>query len=216
MRSPVILGALLALAVGVLALGGLVALASRPPLTPAPTSPAPGSSPLGIYTPSPSPVTSPSPTSSGEPSASVGPQVGMQAPRLVLPHLAGGTLDTATAAGTPLWINFMATWCLPCRDELPMMQRIDLQLGDELEVILVDVGEDEETVLSFLISLEVDLPTALDRDGAALREWGAFVLPVHFFIDADGIVQEVVFGGAPEEVFIEAVRKIVPDADLEP
>jgi thiol-disulfide isomerase/thioredoxin len=223
MRSPVLIGALMALAVGVLAIGGLVALASQPPITPAPTSPPPGSS-LGLYTPSPSPSASASPTTSGGPSAQIGPQVGMIAPRIVLPHIAGGSLDTGTVteAGTPLWINFMATWCPPCRDELPMMERIDLDLGDDpeteadlLEVVLVDVGEDEETVLQFLISIGVDLPTALDRDGAVQREWGALILPVHFFVDADGVVQEVVFGGAPEEVFLEAVRKIVPEADIE-
>ena len=205
----------MALAVGVLAISGLVALAARPPLMAAPTTPPPGSSPLGLYAPSPSPLASASPPTSSGPTAGVGTQVGMQAPRLLLPHLAGGTLDSATAVGTPLWINFMATWCPACRDELPMMQSIYVELGDQLEIILVDVEEDEETILQFMLGLGVDLPTALDRDGAAQREWGAFVLPVHFFVDAEGIVQEVVFGGAPREIYIEAVKKIVPDAEIE-
>jgi thiol-disulfide isomerase/thioredoxin len=210
---PVIFGALTALAVGVLALAALIAAANaRPPLAPPTPTARPGSSPLGLYTPTPGPSPTASPT--GSPTASTGTSVGSRAPRLLLPHLAGGELDTDTAAGTPLWINFMATWSPQSRDELPLMQEIDLSLGDELEVILVDVAEDGSTVLSFMLGLGVDLPTALDSDGAAQREWGAFVLPVHYFIDDQGIVQAVVFGGAPGDVFIEAVEKIVPGADI--
>ena len=218
MRLPVILGAVLALVVGVLVVGGLLAaIGDQPAATPAPLTPSPGASSLGVYTPEPTPMPSPSPTPTlpGSPTASVGTQVGDLAPRLVLPHLSGGQLDTANAAGTPLWINFMATWCPPCRDELPMLQRAQLELGDQIEIILVDVGEDEDTVFDFMVDVGVDLSVGLDTDQQAQAAWSAFALPVHFFIDENGIVQEVVYGGAPPEVFELALAKIVPGVEIE-
>ena len=63
-----------------------------------------------------------------------------------------------------------------------------------------------------MTSLQVDLPTALDQDAAVQRQWGAYALPVHYFLDANGVVQEVVYGGAPRELFESAVHKVVPDA----
>lgn len=208
----------MALAAGVLIVGGLIAtLGSEPPPTPPPPTRVPGSASLGLFTPEPTIPPEPTPTLTmpGSPSVPIGTQVGNMAPRLVLPHVAGGEIDTATAIGTPLWINFMATWCPPCREELPMMQRIQLQAGDELEIVLVDVGEDEDVVFDFLVDLGVDLPTGLDTDSQAQQAWGAFALPLHYFIDAEGIVQEVVIGGAPREVFVEALAKIAPDVEVD-
>jgi hypothetical protein len=77
------------------------------------------------------------------------------------------------------------------------------------------VAEDPDQVLNFMIELGVDLPVALDEDAAAQAEWGAYAMPVHFFIDEEGIVQEVVFGGAPREIYVQALQKVVPEADLD-
>jgi hypothetical protein len=49
-----------------------------------------------------------------------------------------------------------------------------------------------------------------------MQAWGAYVLPIHFFIDAEGVVQEVVYGGAPEEILLAALRTIMPDAEIGP
>ena len=142
----------------------------------------------------------------------VGTEIGQMAPDFVLPGLSGGEFDTANSRGKPLWVNFMATWCPQCQDELPMMSSMKLDVGDNVDLILVDVAEDKETVLNFMTGLSVDLPTALDQDSAAQHHWGAFALPVHYFLDGNGVVQEVVYGGAPREVFQAAVLKIYPDA----
>lgn len=142
----------------------------------------------------------------------VGTEIGQMAPDFVLPGLSGGEFDTANSKGKPLWVNFMATWCPQCQDELPMMSSMKLDVGDSVDLILVDVAEDKETVLNFMTGLSVDLPTALDQDSKVQQQWGAFALPVHYFLDGNGVVQEVVYGGAPREVFQAAVLKIYPDA----
>jgi hypothetical protein len=51
----------------------------------------------------------------------------------------------------------------------------------------------------------------LDPDGAIQAQWGVFGLPVHFMLDAEGIVREIVYGGAPPEIFIQAITTVVPE-----
>lgn len=218
MRLAILIGAVAALLLGALVVAlGLGAIGSQPPLTPPPPTPTPGASSLGLYTPPPTvPATpTPTPTMPGSPTLPIGTQVGNLAPRLVLARLGGGQIDSASSAGTPLWVNFMATWCPACRDELPMMEGLKLDLAEQLEVVLVDVGEEEDLVADFMADLEVDLPVALDPDGSASNAWGAFALPVHFFIDADGVVREVIYGGAPPEIFALAILQVVPGADID-
>jgi thiol-disulfide isomerase/thioredoxin len=222
MKVSLLLGALVALVIGALAVGSFLGgLSGRAPAVPSAPMPTVVAGEFGLYTPPstlrPTDSPSPSPTPTPLPGATleIGTQVGQRAPALVLPHLAGGMLDTTTVADRPLWINFMATWCPPCRDELPMMQGFQVRLEDDIEIVLVDVAEDPDDVLNFMIQLGVDLPVALDEDASAQREWGALAMPVHFFIDREGIVQEVVFGGAPREVYVGAIQQVIPDVDTD-
>jgi cytochrome c biogenesis protein CcmG/thiol:disulfide interchange protein DsbE len=219
MRTPVILGFLVALLAGIVAIAVIVAgIADAPPVVP---TLQPFATPIALTTPSPTPSAVPTPTptspgptasSSGGPVPSIGTAIGQQAPDFVLPFIAGGEISTADSRGKPLWVNFMATWCPQCQDELPMMMSMTLDVGDAMDIIVVDVSEDPQTVSDFLVSLGVDLPVALDADGAVQREWAANALPVHFWLDGNGIVQEIVYGGAPRDVFEAAIKKVVPDA----
>jgi len=218
MRVSAVLGFTVALLVGIAVLGAVVVgLNNQPPIT---VNLPPTTTPAAIVTPSPSPTVAPTAiTSSPTPSPSaggsvvpVGTEIGQMAPDFVLPGLSGGEFDTAKSKGKPLWVNFMATWCPQCQDELPMMSSMKLDVGDSVDLILVDVAEDQETVVDFMTGLGVDLPTALDADSTVQKQWGAFALPVHYFLDGNGVVQDVVYGGAPRDVFETAVKKIYPDA----
>jgi thiol-disulfide isomerase/thioredoxin len=137
--------------------------------------------------------------------------IGEPAPPLQLALTDGSLLDTADYAGEPLWINFMATWCPQCQDELPLMERYQDDYGDAMSVIVVDTGEPRQQVRDFMDALDFDLPVAIDEDGSAQAAWGAHALPVHVFIDTSGVVQEIVYGGAPLEVWDQALGLIVPD-----
>jgi thiol-disulfide isomerase/thioredoxin len=222
MRSPTVLGVVAALATGTFVIVVLLGLALGQEPT-APTPRAPTAQPITSPTPAAAATTTPGPTL-GSPDAGSpglftlppeGPAVGQHGPPIELPALGGGTLDTSDYAGSPLWINFMATWCPQCVDELPMMVSMQAQLEDQISIVLVDVEEDEQTVRQFLDSLGVDFPTGLDEDGAAQEDWAAHALPVHYWLDAEGVVQYVLFGGAPRDLFIEGVRSVIPEAESE-
>jgi thiol-disulfide isomerase/thioredoxin len=137
--------------------------------------------------------------------------IGETAPPLQVTLTDGSLLDSADYAGQPLWINFMATWCPQCQDELPLMERYQSDYGDALSIVVVDTGEERQVVQDFMRGLEFDLPVGIDEDGSVQAAWGAYALPVHVFIDGSGVVQEVVYGGAPLEIWDQALGLIVPD-----
>jgi thiol-disulfide isomerase/thioredoxin len=219
MRASILLGVLAGIVVCGLALVALIAFLPNEPLgvnVPTPTLSlpvTPSPSVTGSVAPSASATTSPAPGGSSPP---VGLQVGQQAPPLSVEQLGGGQVDLSGLRGRPVWINFMATWCPPCRDELPLMARFSEQLGDEMPVIAIDVKEDSDTVATFMSGLGVSLPVGLDTDAAAQQAWSAYALPVHYWIDAEGIVRGFAYGGVGPDQFIAGVRSVLPDAQLEP
>jgi thiol-disulfide isomerase/thioredoxin len=143
--------------------------------------------------------------------------VGEQAPPLEVPQVGGGTIDLARLRGQPVWVNFMATWCPSCRDEFPLMNGFAVRYAEEgLVVLAIDVKEDEGLVATFAESMGAFFPLGLDADGAAQQEWGAFALPVHYWIDAEGIVRDGSFGGIGPDIMADALRKILPGVDVTP
>lgn len=210
MRLPDILGVLGALVVGgVLTILLLASAATAPP---APPTPAPPTIPV---LPTPTTVAEPSNRPTLAPGVSATPghivPIGEQAPRLQVTLTDGSLFDSADYAGQPLWVNFMATWTPQSTTELPLMKRYQKDLDNELLVIVVDVGESRETVRQFMRQLDFGLPVGVDEGAVAQAAWGAYALPVHLFIDADGIVREVIYGGAPAGVWDAAIALVVPD-----
>ena len=224
-RTVIALGLATGVVAGGLLVGGLVAFlpgpgsaASSP--TPAPTAAA---TPEPSGAPSPSAAASASPLASSpaaDPSATTVAQafgVGEPAPPLVLPKVGGGTIDLASLKGKPVWINFMATWCPPCIDELPLMVGFAARYADTgLVVIAVDVREDEAAVAAFAKGLGVTFPVALDMDGTAASSWRVGPLPVHFWVDKDGIVRDGALGGLGPDVMATGLGSILPGVTVTP
>ena len=95
-------------------------------------------------------------------------------------------------------VNFWATWCPPCRREMPSLERLNQRLGQRgLAVLAVDVGEDADTVFAFTGQLEPApaFPLLLDRDSATLQPWKVKGLPTTYVVDAQGRVIYRAVGG---------------------
>ncbi len=200
--------------VGGLALGGLLLLVPPPVVQESAASTAPSRVPA---TPSPATVTpSPAATPSASPSgASAAFGVGEAAPPLDVAQLGGGRISLASLKGQPVWVNFMATWCPSCRDELPLMAGYAAKYSDAgLVVLVIDVREDQATVDSYMRSLGVTLPVGTDVDGIAQGAWGAFALPVHYWIDSDGIVRDGALGGIGPDLMTAGLEAILPGVSV--
>jgi cytochrome c biogenesis protein CcmG, thiol:disulfide interchange protein DsbE len=209
MRLPDVLGVLGALVVGGLLTVLLLASAvGEQPALPTPVPPT--IPPLPSFAAS---TTAPSPTdrASAEPTVQTGVAIGQRAPAIEVTLLDGSVMNTADFSGSPLWVNFMATWCPQCQDELPMMRRFNRQLDGAMTILIVDVGEDPQTVRRFMRDLGIELPVGVDQAGTVQDQWGVYGLPVHFWLDEEGIVREIVYGGAPEEIFVGAITTVVPE-----
>ena len=144
---------------GGLAVGALIALAPGPVAPVVVASPSP-SEPGFAASGAPSGTASQRPAASGgspAPSASSPAEafgVGEPAPPLELPGVGGEPVNLADYLGRPVWVNFMATWCPPCHDELPLMAGFQARFDDAgLVVIAVDVREDEPTVQAFFADM---------------------------------------------------------------
>ena len=187
------------------------------PVDTATASPTPGSTPSAA----PSPSSSPSVGPSASVTASIGTarfHVGERAPGLAIPQLGGGEINLASLSGHPVWVNFMQTICPPCVDEFPLMDGFAGRYEDStgLVVIAVDVREDEGLVASFVESLNSRFPVGLDVDGKAAVAWDAVALPVHFWIDRDGIIRAGALGGIGPDIMATNLQTILPGVTVTP
>jgi peroxiredoxin len=98
--------------------------------------------------------------------------------------------------GQTVLLNFWATWCPPCRAEMPEFQAVyEGRLPDgDFVVLAVDLEETDAQVQRFLDELGLTFPVAMDHAGEVARHYGVRGLPATFFIDRDGIVRERVLG----------------------
>jgi peroxiredoxin len=100
--------------------------------------------------------------------------------------------------GKVVLINFWATWCPPCRREIPAMQRMwDKLKSDDFVLLAVDMGEDEETVFGFTFAtgVEITFPVLLDLDGAITESWSVIGMPTSFVMDRNGRIIYRAVGG---------------------
>jgi thiol-disulfide isomerase/thioredoxin len=125
----------------------------------------------------------------------------LPAPGLDLPDLAGTPFTLVQLDGQVVLVNFWATWCPPCRKEMPALQRLSERLqGEPFAVLGVNVGEAPERIEDFLPSLPVSpgFPILLDRSGDTAKAWNVRVVPTTWVVDREmrkvlGAVGEVDF-----------------------
>jgi len=120
---------------------------------------------------------------------------GGPAPALSLKAIDGGAHNLGAYRGSVVLINFWATWCEPCRLEMPSMQRLRDKLGAKsFAVLAVNVDEPDARVRRFVKETGLDLTILMDPNKTVTRRWDVRVLPVSFIIGPDGRVRYRVVG----------------------
>jgi thiol-disulfide isomerase/thioredoxin len=144
-------------------------------------------------------------------------QVGQQLPPLALVDLENRPHALGPAPGKLLMINVWATWCAPCRHELPSLQRLADRLGPEhFQLVGVSVDHDDYVVREFLIERKIRFPSLLDRNLAVANGvFGVRVFPSSFFVAPDGRVVRVIEGWREWDTpaMITEIRALLPTAN---
>ena len=141
------------------------------------------------------------------------PWSGGATPPLALRDLDGKEHRLAEYKGKVVVLNFWATWCDPCREEMPSMQRLQDKLaGKPFAILAVDYGEGAPRIRDFLEKVPVHFTVLLDRDTSAATAWKVKVLPTTLVIDAAQRVRFVAVGDVGWDTPpVEAeIRKLLP------
>src|SRR5262245_2245723 len=133
-------------------------------------------------------------------------------PPLALRDLEGKEHKLADYKGKVVVLNFWATWCDPCREEMPSMQRLQDKLAGRLVVLAVDYGEGAPRISDFLKKVPVKFTVLLDRDTSAATAWKVKVLPTTLVIDTEQRVRYIAVGdiGWDTQAVEEQIRKLLP------
>jgi thiol-disulfide isomerase/thioredoxin len=115
---------------------------------------------------------------------------------LALRDINGEAHDLRDYRGKLVLLNFWATWCPPCVEEIPSLGRLQKTFPkDDLVVLSVDIGESKKEVQAFLQQVPADFPVLLDPDGSTVKQWKVIAFPTTFVIGRDGIIKLAYFGG---------------------
>ncbi len=134
------------------------------------------------------------PAAAEAPAPSV-PAVGVAAPGFTLQTLEGEPFSLADGRGKIVVLNFWASWCGPCRDEMPLFESVSHEGDDVLFVgVNATASDDREAAADFVRRLEITFPIVLDESGDVAAAYGVTGLPATFFIDRDGILRARALG----------------------
>jgi len=143
---------------------------------------------------------------------SSGVALGEPAPASPLPRLEGdGSESLADYRGRWVLVNFWASWCEPCRDEAPGLERFQRRHGGaDFTVLGIDSRDLSGDGRAFVASYGLTYPQLRDGDGSAARDFGASAVPENFLIDPAGRVRLLVSGPITEEYLNEEVAPLLP------
>lgn len=154
----------------------------------------------------------PNTTSATQSTVPIGINIGNMAPDFQLKSLNGTSVKLSDMRGKPVLVNFWATWCGPCRSEMPYLQQInDTWTAKGLVMLEVDLGENSAIVHNFMTSLNLTLPVLLDSAQTVANTYSVSAIPTTYFIDKNGIIRGKNVGAFPSKAAIESeLSKIIP------
>jgi len=134
------------------------------------------------------------------------------APDFQLPDLEGQSISLSDFRGEPVMVNFWASWCGPCRIEMPFIQEVyEEWSGQGLVVLAINKGESLSTVNDFMQSGNYSFPVLLDISQDVALEYSVWGIPRTFFIDEDGIIKAIKIGPFLSKAEIETgLSYIIP------
>ncbi len=140
------------------------------------------------------------------------PKVGDTVPDFALRDLDGKVRQVSDYRGKAVMINFWGTFCPPCKEEMPAIQRqYEKWNGSGLEVLAVNLDEPYVTVKSFVSRIGVTFPVLFDENKTIARQFGVTSYPTTFFVDGNGKIKDIFVGGMKESDIEARLAGILPE-----
>ena len=123
-------------------------------------------------------------------------KVGLPAPNFTFPGLDGKMVSLTDFKGEVVFVNIWATWCPPCREEMPSMEKLYRELkGNDFEILAVSIDASGAVVVApFMKEYRLSFPALLDPEGTIKNLYGTTGVPESFIINKEGIIEEIVIG----------------------
>lgn len=132
------------------------------------------------------------------------------APNFTLVLLDGKNFLLSEHKGKPILINFFASWCLPCREEMPVIEKIVREYQPKGVVFLgIAVDDTEEKMKEFMARYGATFPVGLDKTAAVQKSFGLYGIPTTYFIDKQGVINYFHSGGVTEELLRHEIDKLL-------
>lgn len=136
-------------------------------------------------------------------------EVGEAAPAFAVPTLDGSVFELGEMAGQPVWINVWASWCPPCRAEMPDVDQIrQAEAENGLVFLAMNFDEPLQDITNYLRNTGYDFQIGIDPIGEFMQKYNVQGLPMHVFIDADGRVETIRVGGMTRVEMEETARRL--------
>lgn len=135
------------------------------------------------------------------------PREGFSAPSIELARLDGERLELADLRGQVVVINFWASWCPPCRAEMPALERAyqaDRERGLEILAVNTTYQDQLGAARSFVAERDLSFPILLDRTGETANRYRMRALPTTYFVDREGVIRKVIVGGPMSEATLRS------------
>jgi peroxiredoxin len=135
-----------------------------------------------------------------------------------LTDLDGNPVTLAALRGKVVWINFWASWCPPCQQETPILRDLAERYADRgLEIVGVSVQETSaDDVAAYADRYQLGYTIGFDGSGHVFRTYKVYALPTQFFVDADGVVAQVINGPVDEAGAVALIESLLPAANATP
>lgn len=138
-----------------------------------------------------------------------GPNVGQQAPDFKLKSVTGADVALSALRDKPVFLNFWATWCPPCRAEMPDLQAMYKKYGSRMHFLAVNVQESTGEVTGFLKSNKYTFPVVLDNKGSVTGKYFVNGIPTSLVIDTKGVIQGKNVGALSASQLEALIRKVL-------
>lgn len=138
-------------------------------------------------------------------------KAGVAAPDFTLSTSSGQSYTLSDLRGKKVFLNFWASWCGPCKTEMPDLQALSRQYADQVELIGINLtsDDDREHAIQFMLENGLTFPSVLDVDGKAKKSYGILSIPVSITIDGTGQVVERRDGQLTHEVMEGMFTKLL-------